>query len=138
MVHALHTIARLLKPSGALIDIHPSSDPPGITVRTPAGSRFAGSLEEEDDFVEYGQAQAALEQAVADGTFVLEHRGQFTFVTHAEGLKALQDYLAENWKDAILTPEVVRKAAALFEPPERGEEILLSEQIDIARLRRKR
>ena len=138
MVHALHTIAPLLKPGGFLIDIHPGTSHPEIFVRTKTGAQFAGAMDEKGDFVEYGQAQAALEQAVRDGTFALEHQGQFAFSIHADTLESLQDYLAENWKDAILTPEVIRKTAALFEGPPAGEEIIVTEQIDIARLRPKR
>jgi hypothetical protein len=137
MVHALYTIKKLLKSGGTLIDIHPSSDRPEIHVRTPAGAQFAGTLEESDDFIEYGQAQAALDQAISDGIFNLEHQGQFAFALHAESLVPLQNFLAESWKDAILSPGVIRKIEALFAGPPPGQEVVVTEQIVISRLRRK-
>jgi hypothetical protein len=137
MVHALDTISGLLKPGGALVDIHPGTDRPEVVVRTPAGPRFIGYLDESGGFTEYGQAQAALDAAVGDGTFILEHRGGFAFAIHADSLEALQGYLAEHWKDAILAPAVGRAAAA-FVQPGGGGEIVVTEQILIARLRRRR
>jgi hypothetical protein len=137
MVHALHTIAQLLKPRGVLIDIHPSADQPEIHVHTPAGAQFAGTLEESDDFIEYVQAQTALEQAISNGIFILEHQGQFAFALHAESLVSLQNFLAESWKDAVLSPGVIRKIEALFAGPPPGLEAVVTEQIVISRLRRK-
>jgi len=134
MVHALHRIRKLLKPGGVLIDIHPGSRRPELFVRLRSGRRFTGYLEETDNFVEYAQAQSALKEAVQDGTFRLDHSGEFTFVTHADTMPDLQDYLAENWKDAILTPEVLANAtAACTQPGVQGIELV--EQIAIARLK---
>ena len=138
MVHALHTIRELMKPRGILIDIHPGASKPEIQVRTRDGAAFAGSLEESDDFVEYGQAQAALDQVVSEGVYALEHQGQFAFALHAGSLDSLQSFLAENWKDAILTPGVIRKITALLAGPPAGREIVVTEQVRIARLRRRK
>jgi hypothetical protein len=136
MVHALQTIARMLKPDGALIDIHPGSDRPEIVVHTGAGAHFVGTLDEAGGLAEYRQAQAALDQAVGDGTFVLEHQGVFAFAIHAGSLADLQGYFAEHWKDAILDPAVVQAAEAVL--GRRGDgEIVVTEQILIARLRLK-
>ena len=135
MVHALHTIARLLKPGGVLIDIHPGTARPEIVVQTPAGPRFAGYLDEAGGFAEYGLAQAALDETVRDKTYTLEHQGGFAFATHAGSLAALQDYFAENWKSAILTPPVLRAVSTAFGGAGSGKEIVVTEQILIARLR---
>jgi len=137
MVHALHTIHDLLKPGGVLIDIHPGADRPEIHVCTPSGAQFAGYLEESDDFAEYRQAQAALDQAVGAGVFSAQHRGRFAFVMHALSPQALRDYLSENWHDAVLRPDVVGKIEALFAGPPAGEEVTVTEKVDIARLRRR-
>jgi hypothetical protein len=134
MVHALSTIRKLLKPRGVLIDIHPGSQKPELFVRLGSGRHFVGYLEEMDNFVEYVQAQAALEASVQNGTFRADHAGKFAFVTYADTLPALQTYLAENWKDAILTPSVLHAAAAVFEQPG-AHGIELVEQIAIARFK---
>jgi len=134
MVHALSTIRKLLKPGGALIDIHPGSRPPELFVRSESGRRFVGYLEETDNFVEYAQAQAALDEVVEAGTFRAVHAGEFAFVTYAETLPALQDYLAENWKDAVLNAQVLLEAAETFEQLG-AQGIELVEQVAIARLK---
>jgi len=136
MVHALQTIQRLLKPGGFLIDIHPSTSRPEIIARTQAGTQFIGYLEETDDLIEYVQAEAALEQSIREGIFRLEYRDQFTFTNYTETIQSLKNYLSEKWKDAILTPQVLEKAQALQNGPGGVEEILLVEQVRIARLRR--
>jgi hypothetical protein len=134
LVHALSTIRKLLKAGGVLIDIHPGRDKPELFVRLQSERRFVGYLEETDDFVEYIQAQAALEQTVRDGVFQPDNAGAFAFITYAETLPALEDFLAENWKDAVLTPAVLRSAATAFEQPG-AEGIEIVEQIAITRLK---
>ena len=136
MVHALQTIQRLLKPGGFLIDIHPSTSRPEIIARTQAGTQFIGYLEETDGLIEYVQAEAAVEQSIQEGIFRLEYRDQFTFTNYTETIQSLKNYLSEKWKDAILTPQVLEKAQALQNGPSGVEEILLVEQVRIARLRR--
>lgn len=135
MVYALQTIQRLLKPDGTLIDIRPSTSRPEIFARTKAGTQFIGYLEETDDLIEYVQAEAALEQSIQEGTFRLEYKDQFTFSTHTDTIQSLGNYLAEKWKDAILTPRVIEKALALQKAPAGVDEILLVEQVKISRLR---
>jgi hypothetical protein len=134
MVHALSTIRKLLKPAGALIDIHPGSPKPELFVRLASGRRFAGYLEETDDFVEYAQAQAALDESIRSGTFRADHGGEFAFITYANTPRELLDYLAENWKDAVLTPAVLQEMAAAFARPG-AQGVELVEQIAIARLK---
>jgi hypothetical protein len=135
MVHALQTIQGLLKPGGHLIDIHPGTSRPEIFARTKAQAQFIGYLEESDDRIEYVQAEAALKQSIEDGTFLLEYQDQFTFSAYTDTIQSLENYLAEKWKDAILIPAVVSKALALQETPVGVEEIVLKEQVHIARLR---
>ena len=135
MVHALETIGRLLKPGSALIDIHPTTRHPEISARTKAGGRFIGYLKETDEGIEYAQAGAALEQAVQAGAFALEYEDQFTFSSHAATIQSLEKYLAENWKDAVLTQTVHEKALALQDAPGGIEAIVLTEYVHVARLR---
>jgi hypothetical protein len=135
MVHALETIRHLLKPGSALIDIHPTTKRPEIFARTKAGTHFIGYLEETDEGIEYAQADAALEQTIREGTFVLEFEDRFTFSSHADTIQSLQKYLAEDWKDAVLTPGVLREALALQDAPGGVEAIILTESVHIARLR---
>ncbi len=137
MVHALEKVARLLRPDGILIDIHPSQQPPQIEVNT-AEERFAaGTLQESDDFVEYEQADRALAQVQSQGLFSLEAVNSFIFTIHAPSLDELRNFLAENWKDAILPQESVAMIDTVFaEHPMQDLKITISEQIKIGRLKR--
>lgn len=138
MVHALQAIQSLLMPGGHLIDIRPSTNRPEIFARTKAGTEFIGYLEEKDDLIEYTQAEAALNQSIREGTFVLEFKNLFPFSTYTDTIQSLENYLAEKWKDAILTPQVIERALALQKGPAGVEEILLKEQVHISRLRSRR
>jgi len=135
MVHALEKIHELLQPDGRLIDIHPSGEPPPIKVRIGQQATVVGWMRETDDFIEYAQASAALSQAVERGWFDVERKGVFEFVTQADSVSDLREYLAKEWKDAILEEIVGAKAEELLSASERAGELLVRERICIARLR---
>ena len=135
MVHALERIPRLLEPEGRLIDIHPSGEPPPIEVRIGQQVTVVGWMQETDDFTEYAQASAALSQAIERGWFDVERKGTFEFSTHADSVSALREYLAKEWKDAILDEAVAARAEQLLSGVERDKGLTVREQIRIARLR---
>jgi len=135
MVHALERIHKLLRPDGSLIDIHPSGDPPPIEVRVGSQVTCAGWLKETDDFIEYGQASAALSQAIECGWFTVEREGTFEFITHADSLAQLREYLAKEWKDAIIDESVAARAEELLNAPNRDKELTVRERIRIVRMR---
>jgi hypothetical protein len=134
MVHALEKIRGLLEPDGRLIDIHPSGEPPPIEVRVGQRTIVVGWMKETDDFAEYAQASAALSQVVERGWFDVERKGAFEFITHADSVADLRDYLAKEWKDAILDEAVAARAEELLSAPEPDKELIVREQIRIARL----
>ncbi len=136
MVHALERIHASLEPDGSLIDIHPSGEPPPIEVRIGRQVTVVGWMKETDDFVEYAQAGAALSEAIGRGWFEVERKGTFEFATHADSISDLREYLAKEWKDAILEEAVMAKATELLITLERDQELVVREQIRIARLRR--
>ncbi len=135
MVHALEKIHELLEPDGRLIDIHPSGEPPPIEVRVGQQVTIVGWMKETDDFIEYAQASAALSEAIQRGWFDVERKGTFEFATHADSISDLREYLAKEWKDAILEEAVMAKATELLNTSERDKELMVREQIRIARLR---
>jgi hypothetical protein len=135
MVHALEKIHQCLKPEGGLIDIHPSGLPPTIEVWVGEQTTPIGWMKETDDFVEYGQASGALAQAVERGWFAVEREGSFEFTTRAGSVVELRDYLAKEWKDAILEESVAAKAEALLGAQTHDSGLMVREQIRIARLR---
>jgi len=135
MVHALEKIHELLEPDGRLIDIHPSGEPPPIEVRLGQQMAVVGWMKEADDFVEYAQASAALSEAIQRGWFEVERKSTIEFATCADSISDLREYLAKEWKDAILEEAVMAKATELLDTLERDKELVVREQIRIARLR---
>ena len=134
MVHALEIIHQLLRPHGKLIDIHPVGEPSPIEVRIGRQTILAGWLTETDDFVEYKQADDALGQAIQRRWFLVEREATFPFVTHADSMSELREYLAKEWKDAILDDQTARKAEELLAGPEPDKELLVHDRIHILQL----
>lgn len=135
MVHALEHIRQLLRIEGTLIDIHPSGEPPTIEVRIGLQTTVVGQMRETDDFVEYAQADDALAQAIQRGLYAVEREGVFQFATCANSVAELRGYLAKEWKDAILDESVAARADELLRAPASGGELIVREQVCIARLR---
>jgi len=138
MVHALEIVRQSLIEGGALVDIHPTGQPPLVKVEIGKQTFLVGYIEESDDFVEYAQADAALRQAVASGWFNLEKRGAFLFKTYATSVDELKAHLEATWSDAIFALNDQQRAKELLEmavahPYERR--LALNEQIRILRLR---
>jgi hypothetical protein len=92
-------------------------------------------MKESDDFIEYRQADAALAQVVERGLFVVERESTFPYITHAGSVSELREYLAEEWKDAILDEASAASAEELLSTSEPDRELILREQIRIARLK---
>jgi hypothetical protein len=129
MVHALEIVHRWLKPDGRLIDIHPTGEPPLIEVYQDGKTTPAGQLQETDDFIEYAQADDALQQVVEMGLFKLERRDTFLFATHADSVSELVNYLREEWSDGFLLPETIQRAELLMNNQKRGAELRMNEQV---------
>src|SRR3990170_3459136 len=135
MVHALAKIHSLLQPTGVLVDIHPTPEPPAIQVRVGSKIHAAGWLREADDYVEYEEADRAIDEVIELGMFVLEQQGQFDFTTHAGSLKELQDHLEAEWKDAFIEDTTILTIEDFLRTRQRDKEILLRESVRISRLR---
>ncbi len=136
MVHALEIIHQLLTPDGLLLDIHPTAEPPPILVRSAVGDFSAGWLQETDNFIEYKQADQAMQRAVEQHWFALEEAGEFAFSIHADELNELSAHLAAEWKDAVITPDNAARIESLYREHPGIKEIIITEKIHIARYRR--
>ena len=136
MVHALEIIHTLLEPGGYLIDIHPSGQPPPIEVCIADRLHRLGYLQETDNFIEYGQASAALVEVIQRGLFVVEQQGAFIFITRAGSLDELHTFLTENWTDSLLPAEVELRAGELSLSTGQISSAQLIEEVLIARLRK--
>ncbi len=135
MVHALEKIRRLLEPDGVLIDIHPTPEPSSIEVRIGKRTIPAGWLHESDDYAEYEAADDALARAAQRGLYVVERQGTFAFVTYADTVAELRDYVAEEWEEARVDDVTAMRAEELMSTVERDKEVILREPVRVARLR---
>ena len=138
MVHALEIVHNSLVEGGILVDIHPTSQQALIKVEIGEQTFLVGYIEENDDYIEYVQADGALRQAVANGWFSIERKGTFLFKTYASSVAELVTHLEATWSDAIFAlkdqqraTELLEMAPALAQP----RRLALSEQIGIFRLR---
>ena len=135
MVHALEKTRRLLSPTGALVDIHPSAEPPSLQVRIAGEIHDAGWLRESDDYLEYEDADRALAQVIDSGLYAPERRARFNFITHAPSLRDLRAHLEDEWHDAFIEETTVRLIEDLMRTRQRDKEVMLRESVQIARLR---
>ena len=130
MVHALEQIHELLKPSGHLIDIHPNGELVEFHYVLDDDEHFLGYMQETDDYIEYRQADEALETAINISLFHLDVAGEFEFRTYADSFDEMKTFLDENWSDAVIPNEVAANVMAIEE--ENGEfKTILREQVVI-------
>lgn len=135
MVHALELIHDLLKPGGQLIDIHPNGEMVEFILPLEDGEQFIGYMQETDDYIEYYQANDALEAMVTEGLFQIVKSGEFEFFTHANSFDELRTFLDENWSDSIVTDDVIA-SARMFEKKHGKRKVFLREQVKIGLLKR--
>jgi len=143
MVHALEQIYDLLKPfdnaqdgpGGYLIDIHPNGELVEFILPLDEGEQFIGHMQESDDYIEYHQANDALEAVVAAGLFQVVKSGEFEFLTHADSFDELKTFLDENWSDSVITDDVIASARRL-EKEYGKRKVLLREQTRIGLLKK--
>ena len=110
MVHALEQIHAMLEPGGHLIDIHPNGELNEFIYPLDGSDQFLGYMQETDDYIEYHQADEALQVALSKGWFRVVKTGEFEFRTHADSFDELKIFLEENWSDAVITNEVLASA----------------------------
>lgn len=120
-MHALETIHGLLKLNGRLIDIHPRGLPTPLYALENAESGLLGYIQETDDFIEYRQADEAIQTVIsqrqpdnlAGGLYDLIDAEVFAYSTYAGSLEELSAHLKETWSDAILEDSTWQKAEQL-------------------------
>lgn len=136
MVHALETIHEQLKPDGYLIEIHPNGQPPPVEALIADQLHLLDHLQETDDFIEYTQASAALDEVIRRGLYSLERQVSFDFITRADTVDEMLNFLAENWSDSIFPDQVGIKAQELSVTTGQISSIWLTEIPLINRLRK--
>lgn len=127
MVHALRRAHELVKPSGCVVDIHPTAD---LAVML-AGDTPAGVVESDAGAVRHQAAADAVAAASAGGWFAIEAASEFDFYTYADSVEELRDFILANWRDTAIADDTVARARALLMP---GMTPRVRERVAICRL----
>jgi len=146
MVHALEEIHRLLKLNGALIDIHPVSEPSPIELHQAGKVDLVGLLSVRQWCFEFEQADIALAEIIQRGLFTGERNALFDLPTHytsaaelGTDLKESVEIFARDAKAAIEPLPHVEALSARAEELMRaavsGAELIVHERTHISRLR---
>ena len=142
MVHALEETRRLLKPRGVLVNIIPAPEGYLIEVHHEGKIRFAERKRESlsDDVL---LAEAAVEQVLDRGLFVIDQGEVFDFRIHGATVSELRAYMDEQnaFDDESKAEEVLAReerlfaqAEALMEELGEGAQVVVHEKVRIARL----
>ena len=143
LVHALEEIHRVVRPAGALIEIHPALEFPFLEVRS-NGEIFLSENDPGFDYEEDSRhAEAAVATVVGRGVFVLNESRRFELRTHASSLKELRNHWAvadaydPEEKEETLARRAEEMYARAVEVLERspGAELVYVEPATMSRLR---
>jgi hypothetical protein len=145
MVHALEEIHRLLKPNGALIDIHPVSEPSTIEIRQTGRVDLVGLLSVRQWCFEFEQADIALAEVIQRGVFNVERDALFDLPTHYASAAELGTDLKESIEifardaQAAIEPlphiqALTARAEELMRAAASGAELIVHERTHISRL----
>ena len=138
MVDALRRACAWLAPGGYILDIHPTSEPATLMIRSTTGLVTAGELHDMTDGCgpagRHAQADAAVAAALAEGWLVLDGRDAVTFWHEADTLPEMVEHVGAEWKDARFSPATLERASSLIRTHPHAR-LLLREEITLARLR---
>lgn len=146
MVHALEGIHRLLKPTGALIDLHPVAEPSPIEIHHSGKIDLVGHLSVRQWCVDFEHADVALAEVKRRGLFAVDQETVFDSFTYydsaAEMETAVKESIAKFARDARSATEAVPHAEALAARAQEllraagsGAELIIREGTHISRLR---
>lgn len=146
MVHALEGIHRLLKPDGALIDIHPVSVSSPIEIHQAGKIDVVGQLSVRQWCIDFQQADIALTEIVQRGLFAVEREAVFDSLTHYASAAELRTSFKDSIDKFARDDQSARKsgppaealaarAEELMQAAVSGAELIVREPTHITRLR---
>jgi hypothetical protein len=106
MVDALRRVHRLLRPGGAVIDLHPSARVPTVEV----DGAVVGPVDAADAPLRHAAAGVALAGAIDERLFGIERSLEFEFFTYGDSIDELREYIEDNWRAAKIDDAVVARA----------------------------
>ena len=115
MVHALHEAWRILRPQGILIDLRPLCADAPLEIVFTGGCDSAGPVEMNLGIAHENAADHAIESVTGEGIFKELELDHFDFAFYWNTVKEMKAEINEYWQDdAVLRPDVLRRAAARF------------------------
>jgi hypothetical protein len=86
-VHALRHVHQLLVPGGVLVDLHPITEQ-----RIERHGQYVATLEEPEWIADIlPNAERRLQEAIADGLYVVEDEIEYDFLQHFDAIEDLVD-----------------------------------------------
>jgi len=135
MVHALKIVRDALSSGGCLISIQDLPVPNVIEVHSGGKSMRVGWLQSKADFMEERSAYAALIRVVQDGLFILEDEEDFDFRIYWDGIKELQDCLADNWESSYIPDITLKRIEDVTSNPDLPYKVVLKSPARMTKLR---
>ena len=127
VVHALRQIHRWLRPSGALLDLHPQPKHAGLEVWQNGQVTQLGHTANEEDIADILEARARLHQVEEDGWYTTEDQRVFDMVSHFPTPDDWLEYWEREGYTAVVSPELLDSARDLIS--RRGGEFIVREPI---------
>ena len=119
-MHALRRIHEALVPEGILLDMHPI--PP--STRAEVGGRSLGQFDDSEFMDTVAQTEAALEQTVTEGLFVLETELEFDWLERFDsGEELIED--VESWGDVRISEDLAARIRSAEPPVDLWERVVL-------------
>lgn len=109
MVDALRRAHRMVKPSGLVVDIHPTPHTAVILV----GDTRAGIVASDAGAARHQAAADALATALRDRLYRRADATEFDFYTYADSIEELRDFILTNWRDSTIADDTIERARAL-------------------------
>ena len=110
MVDALKCAREWLRPTGFLVDLHPTSAVAVVIV----GETIAGPLHTGSAPSRHQAATDAIASVLREGLFTKDDEIEFEHSTYAETLEELQEHIVEDWCEGRIGDDTMARARALL------------------------
>jgi hypothetical protein len=130
MVDALRCAHRVVRADGCVVDLHPTAARASMEV----GACIAGCVDAGDAPFRHAAASAALARAADERLFTIESSCEFMFLTYGDSADELRDYIVENWRNARVDDDTMRRMRVALAADPRAKP-RAREQVRATRLR---
>ena len=134
MVHALETVHRLLTPAGIIISVHDLAEPSPVDVAGDGRVVRVGEMDDDSDYALLRYTDAALDQVVEDGLFVVGAREVFDYISLMDSLETFDDWLAGAWDTIVITEADYARLKTAVRAVKGAPEIIIHRSARMTRL----